>query len=163
MLPTVSIATVEQKTVIANLLQYYLYDFSEFSPTEINSQGSFDYPYLDHYWRDPDRTPYLFCLDNRPMGFALVRVETDPGNGEKWMDLAEFFVLRPYRRLGYGSTLAASVWNLHPDRWQVRLFETNKVAYPFWKRVIDDFTDGEFRESAKDKEFVFEFESSRTI
>ena len=157
-LPVANIAMVEQKHVLANLLQYYLYDFSEFSDDQISRDGSFDYPYLDYYWQDPERTPYLFYLDGKPVGFALVRVETDPANGNKCTDLAEFFILRPYRRRGYGSTLALSVWRCHPGTWKVRVLQTNKAAYLFWKQVIGKFTAGDFLETTLSVQPFIEFE-----
>lgn len=42
-------ARVVNKSVVANLLQLYLYDFSELAGWSINEHGLFNYPYLDHY------------------------------------------------------------------------------------------------------------------
>ena len=35
--------------------------------------GDYGYRYLDHYWADPGRHPFLFQVDHNWAGFALVR------------------------------------------------------------------------------------------
>ncbi|WP_248061006.1 GNAT family N-acetyltransferase [Paenibacillus silvae] len=58
-----------------------------------------DYKYLDHYWTEDGRYPFLIKVDDKLVGFALVR---DIGKNESdqtvyWM--AEFFVMKKYRRM----------------------------------------------------------------
>ena len=40
----------EDKPVVANLLQLYLHDFSEFEPKQLSAHGTFDYAWLDSYF-----------------------------------------------------------------------------------------------------------------
>ena len=37
-----------------NLMQLYLYDFSEIDGMRVDKNGILDYQYLDLYWRDPE-------------------------------------------------------------------------------------------------------------
>ena len=90
----------EDRPVLRHLLELYRYDFSEFDDADVGAHGEFGYRYLDHYWTDPERRPLLFRTAGRWSGFALVRTG-DPN------DMAEFFVLRKYRRTGVGSEAAA--------------------------------------------------------
>ncbi|MBS2546770.1 hypothetical protein KGQ19_07805 [Catenulispora sp. NL8] len=47
----------EDKPVIANLLQLYLHDSSEFEPGALSAHGVFDYAWLDSYCRVGQRLP----------------------------------------------------------------------------------------------------------
>ena len=145
-----------------NLLELYLHDFSEFSDVEIGEDGRFGYPFLNQYWDDPDRFPFLILADEQLAGFALVQQETDPRNGVKTTDLAEFFVLRQFRRQQVGSQAAIIIWDLFPGLWQVRVLLGNRSAYFFWKELIATYSANQFEESKESgflgdmKQFVFE-------
>lgn len=83
----------EQKSILRNLLELYKYDFSEFDPDDdSNPNGLYEYKYLDHYWTEDGRYPFLIKVDDKLAGFALVR---DTGKNESdqtvyWM--AEFLL-----------------------------------------------------------------------
>lgn len=74
---TLTQVPVSQSRVIANLMQLYKYDFSEFahigSPYgEVGSDGRFVYDGLDSYWREEGRVPLTVRADDRLVGFILV-------------------------------------------------------------------------------------------
>lgn len=141
---TVDVAGVEEKPVFRRLLQLYLYDFTEFIDGDLNDHGEFAYPYLDHYWAAASgetRVPYLVRADGKLAGFALVRRD---GDGP-WK-MAEFFVLRGYRRAGVGARAASATFERHPGAWEVHEVRTNLPAQTFWRRVIGRFTSGAFEE-----------------
>ena len=96
-------ATIEEMPVVANLLELYAHDFSEFHSVEPGPDGRFEYPDLPLYWSETGRHPFLVRVDGKLAGFALIR-ETLPVSGSNsiW-DIAEFFVLRAYRRGGVGT------------------------------------------------------------
>lgn len=55
-------ATIEEKPVINALLQPYLDEFSRFPgehPDYKDNKGVYQYPYLDAYWQENIRFPYL--------------------------------------------------------------------------------------------------------
>jgi len=54
-------------------------------------------------------------------------------------DVAEFFILRGYRRAGIGTEVAHQVWRRFPGRWQVRVIVSNEPAYRFWHHAIESF------------------------
>jgi predicted acetyltransferase len=122
-------ARVADKPVVRRLLELYLHDFSDFTGADVDARGRFGYEFLDVYWTDPDRAPFLFRLAGRWCGFALVRIG-DPH------DMAEFFVLRKYRRGGVGLAAAREVFARFPGRWQVREMRSNVDATAFWRRAI---------------------------
>jgi predicted acetyltransferase len=125
----------EHQRVLANLLELYVHDFSEFVPVDTGADGRFGYSKLPLYWSDPRRHPFLARLDGAWAGFALVhQVE----NGI--CDMAEFFVLRRYRRTGLGAELANRIWLRFPGPWQIRTRAANVPAHQFWQSAIARLT-----------------------
>ena len=95
-------ASLEQKPVLHRLMQLYLHDTSEFTGDDVNQEGLFTYRYFDEYWAEPDRVPFLVYCDAALAGFVLVNTYTvalAPGAGRS---IAEFFIMRKYRRRGVG-------------------------------------------------------------
>ena len=130
-------ATVEERDVVARLLELYAHDFSERNGADVGDDGTYGYRFLDAYWTEPDRHPLLFRVDDRLAGFALVR--TGPP-----VDMAEFFVLRKYRRGGIGLAAARTVFARFPGAWQTRQQWENAGAIEFWRRAIPvPFDEGE--------------------
>jgi predicted acetyltransferase len=125
----VQCATIDEKPVVRQLLELYAHDFSELNGADVDERGVFGYRYLDDYWMEPDRHPFLFRVDGRLAGFALVR--SGPPH-----DMAEFFVMRKYRRGGIGVEAARAVFARFPGEWQVREVAANVGAVAFWRRAI---------------------------
>ena len=133
-------ATTEQEPVLANLLELYAHDFSEFSDLKIGLDGRFSYEPLLLYWRESNRFPFLVRANGDLAGFVLVQQGSQvSGAGEIW-DVAEFFVLRGYRRHGVGLRVAHDVWRMFTGPWEVRVTDKNPVARAFWQRAVSEFT-----------------------
>ena len=122
-------ATIDDKPTILELLQFYLYDFSEIQGWDLGECGRFEHRSFDPYWTDADRHPFLIRTDGRLAGLALVQ-SGDPH------DMAEFFVVRKYRRSGVGADAARTVFAMFPGEWQVRQIAANTGATEFWRRII---------------------------
>ncbi len=130
----------EQISVVGNLLELYAHDFSEFHSVEIGSNGRFGYESLPLYWSEPERHPFLIWAHGRLVGLALVKKGSQAfGNQSVW-DMAEFFVLRGYRRRGIGVQAAHHIWTRFPGSWEVRVMQSNVTAQDFWTRAISAFT-----------------------
>ena len=132
-------AAREQEPILANLLELYVHDFSEFLDVEVGSDGRFGYPRLPLYWSEPGRHPFLVRVDGHWAGFALVTRGSEVSGRKDVWDMAEFFVLRGYRRRGIGTQIAQEVWRLFPGWWEVRVMEPNVSARDFWRRAIGAF------------------------
>ena len=122
-------ATEAERSVMSRLLELYCYDFSEFNGSDVDAQGEYGYRYLDLYWTEPDRSPFLIAVDGRWAGLALVR------SGDVH-DMAEFFVMRKYRRSGVGRFAAGLVFEWFPGLWTVRQQISNPDATTFWRSAI---------------------------
>ena len=166
---TIKPAEKSDRGIFENLLELYLHDFSAFAPVEIRQDGHFGYPFLDKYWSDPDRFAFLILADARLAGFALVRQKNELGSGTRTTDLAEFFVLRQFRRQQVGSRAAIMIWDLFPGPWQVRVLVSNRSAYPFWKKLITAYSPNQFEETketsslGETKQFSFEGKTDAKI
>src|SRR6201995_1506925 len=103
-------AREEQAPILSNLIEFYAYDFSEFMDLKLGEDGRFGYKALPLYWQESTRHPFLILVDNHLAGFAFVRRGSEiSGDTDVW-DMAEFFVMRGYRRLGIGMKIAHEVW-----------------------------------------------------
>ncbi|TVX92653.1 GNAT family N-acetyltransferase [Paenibacillus agilis] len=145
-------ASESYKEVIRNLMQLYIYDFSEFIKCDVEEDGLFGaYPYLESYWEHKNenhRFPYLIKQEGKYAGFVLVRfVESEE---RSFFTIAEFFVLKKYRKAGIGRTVAKQIFNLHKGNWEVFQMESNTPAQLFWNKVIDEYTKGQFSDRIGD-------------
>src|SRR6478672_11379449 len=125
-------ALVEQASIVSNLLELYVYDFSEFMDLKLGADGRFGYVQLPLYWKESNRYPFLIRVDSCWAGFVLVRRGSQISGDENAWDMAEFFVLRGYRRLGIGTRVAHDLWTRFPGKWEVRVRGLNKRAAYFW-------------------------------
>lgn len=145
-----------QKSIVANLMQLYKYDFSEFAAAgtdhgDVSADGLFAYETLDSYWHDNGRFPFTIHADGRLAGFALIN---------RWSALdrpldrsvAEFFVLRKYRRYRVGSRAAKQLFERFRGRWEVPVAWYNPPALSFWRTIVPSVTDGPVEECAGDGE-----------
>lgn len=152
-----------QAPVMANLLELYMHDFSEFHNLELGADGRFGYKHLALYWSDPDRHPFLIKVDGRLAGLALVKREFEAFESKTVWDMAEFFIVRAYRRRGIGMAAARHVWTMFPGTWQVRVMESNRAALNFWQHAITAFTGAAIESTPIEKDgicwHVFAFES----
>lgn len=129
---------------LRNMLELYQHDLSEYWPYELDAHGLYGYPTLDYYWREAQHAAFVFLVDERYAGFALVNGNVlMPGN-ERW--LAQFFVLRRYRRQGVASAAARIVFDRLPARWEVGELPDNLPAQAFWRRMIADYTHLQYSE-----------------
>jgi len=140
----------ERREMLANLLQLYTHDFSDFwiglPQGELGEDGRFEpYPYLDSYWVEPDREAMLIRADSKLAGFALVNTFAHSGLPTDF-SMAEFFVARKYRRLGIGQAAAVDIIRARPGQWDIAIARKNDAAKPFWRWVAAAAAVGEVDE-----------------
>lgn len=122
-------AGLTDKDVVRQLLEFNAYEFSRLDELDLDDHGRFGYRYLDHYWKEADRHPYLIRARGRIAGMALVR-EGPP------CTMAEFLIMPKYRRAGIGTAAARDLFSRHPGRWEVHQILGNDEAVGFWRRAI---------------------------
>lgn len=143
-------AKESQKDILQRLLELYQYDLSVVTDDDVGQFGLYGYSYLDCYWVEEKRYPYLFLFREAFAGFARAnRVNWLPEN-DGAHSIAEFFVLKKYRRQGVGTVAAQYVTNRFPGKWEIRILRENQSAIQFWRQIINKLTSGRFVERIPD-------------
>ena len=137
-------ATATDAGLLSNLLELYIHDLSAAFPgVELGADGRFGYPPLSLYWSEPERRfAFLIKCNTRVVGFALATRGSPVTEDPDTFDVAEFFVIRQYRRCGVGRRAAHLLWARLPGRWTVRVSQGNCSALDFWGQTIDGATNG---------------------
>jgi len=139
-------ASIEEKSILRNLMELYNYDFTEFDPDDVNEHGLFGYKYLDHYWTEENRYPFLIRVNEKLAGFVLVRKVGVNSLDNDIFSIAEFFVMKKYRKNGVGKRVANRVFDEFRGEWNVAQIENNLPAQHFWRKVISEYTQDQFEE-----------------
>jgi|SRR5262249_13620152 len=156
-------AAPEQEPIVANLLELYAHDFSDLIDLKLGPDGRFGYEALPLYWTESNHYPFLVRVDGHWAGFVLARKGSAISGDDNVWDMTEFFIVRGYRRLGIGTTVAHDIWRRFPGEWEVRVIDRNQKARDFWHAAISEFVGGTVQPSAFEKQgrvwYVFSFES----
>jgi predicted acetyltransferase len=163
----VILAAPEQKPILANVLELYAHDFSEFHDIAIGEDGRFGCSSLPLYWNEPDRYPFLVRSGGQLAGLVLVKKGSEVSGNQSVWDVAEFFVIRGCRRRGIGTRTVHEVWMQFPGLWEVRVMQSNVSACRFWERAVSLFAGETIHPVRIDKGGerwnLFSFESSPTL
>ena len=116
------LATREERPLLAAMLPNYLRELA----------ADTDYPHLARYWHENGRYPYLIVNQAQPVGFALVRTLLPATT----MEVAEFYVAKPWRKYGIGKCAVQALFALHPGRWQLSVLADNPGGLAFWLSVV---------------------------
>lgn len=134
-----------EKLVLEHLLELYIYDFTDYLDLDVNEEGLFTYSHLNEYWGDPHRFPFFIKVDGKFAGFVLV-MKVLMGKGAPYNYIAEFFVMKKYRRISVGKTAAFNIFDKFPGKWLITEVEKNLPAQKFWHHIISEYTKGNFKE-----------------
>lgn len=127
---TLARAIQSDRDAVGRLLEFNAYEFSRLDGRSIGSDARYGYRYLDAYWAEPGRFPYLIRADGELAGLALVRrVRAD------WF-LSEFLVLPKFRRTGVGTQAARHLFSAHQGSWRVHQVAHHDQATQFWRHAI---------------------------
>ncbi|WP_437570303.1 GNAT family N-acetyltransferase [Sorangium sp. So ce542] len=137
--------------LLSNLLELYIHDLSDVFPgLELGPDGRFGYDKLPLYWSEPERRfAFIVRCGGQIAGFALATRGSPAATDPEVLDVAEFFVLRRYRRSGVGRRAAVLLWQRLPGTWTVRVSEGNAGALAFWRGVVAELTGGALTEATR--------------
>ncbi|HEV2107727.1 MAG TPA: GNAT family N-acetyltransferase [Thermomicrobiales bacterium] len=126
-----------ERPLLERLGQLYLYDFSAFTGWDIGEDGLFDHDgWSRGLWAHPGRTSLLLRIAEKPAGFAIVDERSPFAGDEPCRYMAEFFIMRKYRRRRLGEAVAGEVFDRFPGPWYVLEMKENLAARAFWPAVI---------------------------
>ncbi len=129
-------AKLKEKETVNNLFQLYEYDFSEYYLDDVDEKGLYpSYKYLDLYFIEDNRDLYIVTVDEKIAGFFMINkypaflpIGTN--------SIAEFFILKKYRKNGLGSFAFNFIFNNYKGRMEIKVLKKNKPAALFWDKVI---------------------------
>lgn len=134
--------TLDDKDKLYKLLQFALYDGSQYIDNDINDDLVFEYNWFDNYFIDSDRSAYFIKSGNKYLGMVMVN-ENFKFN-EKGKTIAEFLIMPKYRRHHIGKKVAYDIFEKFKGDWEVQPMENNSIAYSFWKNIINEYTKGKY-------------------
>ena len=114
-------ASQEERLIVEAMMKRYLVDLG----------GSGQYPHLETYWIEPQRSPYLLRVGGQAVGFALVE-QVD----QRVSELVEFYVEAESRRRGIGRQAAEKLFGIHPGTWRVGVRSDNARGQHFWRAML---------------------------
>ena len=138
-------AKKEDRDTMMNLLEKYLYEFSQWEKMDIGDDGLYGYEYLDCYFEEENRYPYFIKVDDKLAGLILVSDYPEVPEENTDFCLSEFFIMNKYRRKGYGKEAVFQVLNMHHGKWQLKRHPHNIGSVHFWNKVISEYTKGNYR------------------
>jgi len=145
----------EEKEILRNLLEKYMYEFSQYNNLDVNSLGLYGYSYLDNYWTEENRYPFFIKKNNKLAGFVMVndypevKIDTD-------YTMSEFFVMYKYRRCGIGKYAVKYILDKFRGKWQLRYHPKNEISQKFWIKTISDYTKGKYEVMENNPEAMYE-------
>ena len=136
----------KDKNILFNLMQLYTYELSFYEDETTNftllDSGLYAMnDYLELYFKEESRHPYILKYDNKLAGFVMQR-----HNSENINEIAEFFVLNKYRRMGAGTFMANKMFELYKGKWEISILIKNERAKCFWRNVVNKVSNSKFEE-----------------
>jgi len=114
------------------------------------------------WFRDERSVPFVILREDQPAGFALVQRELAAADDRKrHYRLSEFFVRQPFRRRGIGRGAAMLLFLRFTGEWTIVEQARNPGAISFWRRVVSEYTNGQFIERHSHGEVAHQFTSQR--
>ena len=134
---------------IQNMARFYVYDMSEYlghqTGWEIPLNGLYECIDFKMYWDNPKtQFPFLIYCGDEIAGFVII--DKRGMNPDVDFNVAQFFIIRKFKRAGIGRRIAVDCFNQFIGKWNVMCLPENVGAYKFWSSVIREYTQGQFEE-----------------
>lgn len=141
----VALKPVEPKDrdILFNLLEKYLYEFSQYDGGKFGNKGVFGYPYIDNYFTEKERFAYFITVDDRLAGFVLLNNHPE---ADKPIDysVAEFFVAYNFRRQGVATRAMEMIFQQHKGYYHIKYHKNNLPSACFWNKLADKYSNGTY-------------------
>lgn len=142
-------ALIKDKPLLKKLMRPYLKELSKFIEGDINDD---EYKYLDLYWKEEERVPFLVYEGKLLCGFVLVNNYCRLSQNKGARAISEFYIIPKNRGLGIGSQVATWIFNKFPGKWEVDVVGNNVKAVNFWEKTINNYTNGKFTKVVLDND-----------
>lgn len=123
-----------------DILKEMLYEYEK----EMLGGDPDEYKYLDSYWNKPNRFPFFIKANEKKVGFVLINDYNLLIKEGK--NIAEFYIKKEFRKNGIGKEASKQIFNLFPEKWEIRQIIENPQAHNYWLKTILEFTKNSFTE-----------------
>jgi len=145
---------IEEKEILKNLGELYIYELTQHTPVDVGDLGLYDdLDDLDLYWTEENRYPFFIRVDSKLAGFILVFDGRQMEKIESNYSIDEFFILHKYKQQGIGKHCAKCIFDKFKGKWQIWFHPRNEVAKNFWTNLINEYTNGKFEVVKNDAPF----------
>ena len=136
----------DSKEIVLDLMQIYTKELSLYADETTHfvvlDNGLYDLgKYIDLYWEEENRYPYILKNNDEVVGFVLVRF-----NEDNMYEIGEFFVKEEYRKQKAGTYMANEMFKRFHGKWEIRTLLKNKKAQEFWRKVVKDVSKNNYEE-----------------
>jgi predicted acetyltransferase len=119
---------------------------------------------LVRWFADPSAQLFIILNEQQPAGFAMVTpggsLSQAAGPRSNYR-MAEFFIARPQRRRGVGRSAVRLILDRFDGTWEIIEYLRNPAAVTFWRRVVANYTAGNYEERVVNGEVRQTFISNR--
>lgn len=134
---------IYEKEILAELLEKYNYEFSQYDRRELPTNARYGYKYLNNYFTDNDRYAYFIYCDTKLAGFALIRKNPDCERSANW-SVAEFFVIYNYRRQGVATEAIKQLFDIHKGYYHINYHKKNIASELFWNKIASIYSNNNY-------------------
>ena len=138
----------DEKEILRNLIEKYLYEFSQYELCDVNPLGLYGYSYLDCYWTEEGRWAFFLKAGGQLAGFVMVNDYPEAGKTDYC--ISEFFVMYKYRRCGLGTWAVFQLFERFRGSWQLKYHPENRPSVAFWNKVVGAWTKGDYRKEERE-------------
>ena len=120
---------IEEKEVLKNLGELYIYELTQHAPVDVNDLGLYDdLDDLDLYCTEENRHPFFIRVDNKLAGFILVFDGRQIQEIESNYSIDEFFIMYKYKKQGIGKHCARCIFDKFKGKWQIWFHPKNEIV-----------------------------------
>ncbi|MCH5197429.1 MAG: GNAT family N-acetyltransferase [Oscillospiraceae bacterium] len=130
--------TSGERDILANLLEKYNYEFSQYDKRKFDNNGLFGYKYLNNYFSEEGRFAYFIYVDDLLAGFALINKYKECSRPIDW-SMAEFFVSYNFRRQGVGAEAVRQIFEKHKGLWHIKYHKNNMASVVLWNKTAKKY------------------------
>lgn len=128
---------LEEKSILENMLHFYLDDLSQYTnQLKANQLGIFEYDSIDLFFAKSNLIPYFIKYEGLIVGFLLF-VKTVKNEHIDYC-VNDIFIFTQYRERGFAGQAVKKLFAPYPGTYYVVQLEKNQKAIQFWKSLFNE-------------------------
>ena len=131
-------AKPENRELLWNIHQKYLYEMTYYYDDEMDEQGNFKYGYFDAYFTEVERKAIFIYEQKELVGFAMINPYPYISENPDYV-LAEFTIFPMYRKKHLATEAAEAIFGRYRGRWEIKYSEKNTRAKNLWNKITEKY------------------------